>query len=116
MAGLICGLPTKTQVIGISVLKGGDFLTKEIKKLLPTGQKNWELFTNYHFGGYAKSTNELLSFIKSFQVCNNILLDSVYMAKLVWGVYNLMNRGYFRPGSRVLILHSGGLQGISQDA
>jgi 1-aminocyclopropane-1-carboxylate deaminase len=81
--------------------------------MLPEKLNNWKLFSEYHFGGYAKTTKELLSFIKSFQASNNVLLDSVYMGKLMWGVYDVMTKGYFRPGSRVLVLHSGGLQGLS---
>jgi len=115
MAGLVQGLNGRKKILGFPVLKGGEFLRDEIEKLLPEKSINWELFFEYHFGGYAKSTNELASFIKSFQASNNILLDSVYMGKLVLGVYDVMRKGYFSPGSRVLILHSGGLQGIQSD-
>jgi 1-aminocyclopropane-1-carboxylate deaminase len=112
MAGLVKGLDGRKKILGFPIMKGGSFLQGKVETLLTKGSMNWELFSEYHFGGYAKSTIELATFIKSFQTRNNILLDSVYMGKLVWGVYDVMAKGYFSPGSRVLILHSGGLQGI----
>jgi 1-aminocyclopropane-1-carboxylate deaminase len=114
LAGLIRGMEGRKEVLGFSVLKGGQFLKDEIEKMLPKKFFNWKLVLEYHFGGYAKSTADLHSFINSFQAHNNILLDSVYMGKLLWGVYDLVMKGYFSPGSCVVILHSGGLQGENQ--
>lgn len=113
LAGLINGLEGGKEVYGFPVLKGAEFLKDEIEKLLPEKYNNWRLFSEYHFGGYAKSTVELLSFIKSFHANNKILLDSVYMGKLFFGVFDLVKKDYFKKGATVLVLHSGGLQGQS---
>lgn len=110
LAGMIEGLPQSKKVIGFSSLKGGEFLGEEIRKY--TDKKgNWELIHDYHFGGYGKTTLELMTFIKSFQTRTTIILDNVYMGKLLYGIYNLVTKNYFGSGSKILVLHTGGLQG-----
>jgi 1-aminocyclopropane-1-carboxylate deaminase len=68
---------------------------------------------DYHFGGYAKKTNELISFMKSFYEENKIELDFVYTAKMMFGVKDLIQKKYFSAGSKILCIHTGGLQGNS---
>jgi 1-aminocyclopropane-1-carboxylate deaminase len=109
LAGLIKGLPDK-NVIGFSCLKG-DFIAQEIKKLIGLGYSNWTIQNEYHFGGYAKSTPELLSFMDSFEREFSIPLEQVYTAKLFFGVMDLIRKNYFQKYTSILILHTGGLQG-----
>jgi 1-aminocyclopropane-1-carboxylate deaminase/D-cysteine desulfhydrase-like pyridoxal-dependent ACC family enzyme len=115
MAGIISELPQSKQALGFPILKGGDFLKNDIEELLTPFKKdrltNWELKANYHFGGYAKTTPELLSFIDSFETKFNIPLDQVYTGKLVYGIFDLIKNDYFPSKSIVLILHTGGIQG-----
>lgn len=96
----------------VPVLKGGDFIRNELAKHIST-KEQLELHTGYHFGGYAKSTDELLQFIVAFYQVHQVLLDQVYTAKLVFGVHDLIAKGYFARGSRILWLHTGGLTGLS---
>jgi len=111
LAGLINGLKGEKTILGFPVLKGGEFLNEEIEKLLPAKYQNWKLITDYHFGGYAKKDNTLLNFINQFEFTQSIMLDHVYMGKLIYGVFDLISKYYFSKGSTLLILHTGGLQG-----
>ncbi|OEK07044.1 1-aminocyclopropane-1-carboxylate deaminase/D-cysteine desulfhydrase [Roseivirga misakiensis] len=116
ISGLIASLKGLNQVIGFSSLKG-DFLTQEVENLLVdyNGReyKNWQINNDFHFGGYAKIKPEFLSFIKSFEDQHGILLDPVYTGKSLYGLYQLINKDYFGRGTRILFIHTGGLQGRS---
>ncbi len=113
-AGTISGLINSAQphqkVLGFPTLKG-DFLNNEIRNFVH--QDNWELITDYHFGGYGKINEELVTFINGFNDQFKIPLDPVYTSKTVFGVMNLISKGYFPDNSNVLIIHTGGLQGIA---
>ena len=88
----------------------GDFLQEEIAKF--ARQNNWELITDYHFGGYAKTNDDLIEFINNFKSKHNVPLDPIYTGKMVFGIYDLIEKGYFPKGSKILAIHTGGLQGI----
>jgi 1-aminocyclopropane-1-carboxylate deaminase len=114
MAGVISGMKGQKQIVGISVLKNGEFLNSEIRNLLKaetTHYENWRLLTSYHHGGYAKVTKELTDFIDQMWQDHHLPLDHVYSAKLFWALKEEINRGSFERGSTVLALHTGGLQG-----
>lgn len=101
------------EIIGIPVLKGmNDFLERN-KELFTDNQtyNRSKIFSEYHFGGYAKQNKELLDFMNQLYKNNNLPTDFVYTAKLLYSFYDLLNRNYFPNGSNVLIIHSGGLQG-----
>ena len=109
ISGIInCSKPSQ-QVLGFPALKG-DFLREDILKF--TKNKNWELITEYHFGGYGKVTEELIEFINDFKKENNVFLDPIYTGKMVFGVIDLIHKNYFPKGSKILLIHTGGLQGI----
>jgi 1-aminocyclopropane-1-carboxylate deaminase len=110
ISGIINSAEAHQKTIGFSALKG-DFLTDEIKKWTRENS-NWELNTDFHFGGYAKTTNELIEFINNFKKETKIQLDPVYTGKMVFGVVDLINKNYFAEGSRILLVHTGGIQGI----
>jgi len=115
MAGIIAGVGNSKKVVGFSVLKGGDFFVEDVKANLNTYSPNnfftWEINTDYHFGGYAKTTSELLDVKKQFEETYNIPLDHVYTAKMMAGIFDLIKKGYFQSGSTILAIHTGGLQG-----
>ena len=117
ISGLICGLGGKKNVIGIPVLKGGGFLIDDIDNLTSKyssqNYTNWSLNLNFHFGGYAKISKDLVLFIKEFEKTNNIRLDPVYTAKLLYGINSMILNNEFPRGSKIIVLHTGGLQGIS---
>ncbi len=116
MAGLIAGANQQTQVVGISVLKNGEFLIDEVKNHLKNFSDavygNWQIETSYHHGGYAKTNPQLFAFMDEMKTNHNLPLDPVYTAKLMWGVLDMMAKGKFKRGSTVLVVHTGGLQGL----
>jgi len=115
LAGLITGLSNHQRAIGFAALKGGEFLNKDIKTFINSSstihKDNWELNTSYHFGGYAKVNGEIFSFMESFKQEHDIELDAVYTGKMFYGLFDLIKRGYFISGARIVALHTGGLQG-----
>ena len=110
LAGLINSATNNQKVLGFPALKG-DFLYNDIRKFVQND--NWDLITDYHFGGYAKVTSELVVFCNNFKKETNIQLDPVYTGKLFYGLFNLISKDYFKKGTKILAIHTGGLQGIS---
>lgn len=109
VSGLINASAVHQKVIGFSALRG-DFLKEDIRKF--ARKDNWELQTQYHFGGYAKVDKELINFINSFKQQTGIALDPIYTAKMLYGIIDVIKKGYVAPKSRILAIHTGGLQGI----
>ena len=110
ISGLINSSLFHQKILGFPALKG-DFLNDEIRKF--ARNQNWELITDYHFGGYGKVSPEFIAFVNQFYVENQIPLDPIYTGKMVYGVMDLISSNYFPEHSRILLLHTGGLQGIS---
>lgn len=115
-AGLAQGIADRqlnTQLHGVPVLKDGSFLKDDIAQLVPhLPDTAVQLHTDYHFGGYAKHTDELLRFIARFSSATGILIEPVYTGKLCYALADLAKRGFFKKGDRILLLHTGGLTGI----
>lgn len=109
ISGLINASGNHQKVLGFSALKG-DFLEEEIKQFV--SKENWGLQSDYHFGGYAKYTIESVRFINDFKSKTGVLLDPIYTGKMVFGILDLINKNYFKEGSKILAIHTGGLQGI----
>lgn len=110
ISGLINSILPHQKVLGFPALKG-DFLKEDICKFAQN--QNWELITDYHFGGYGKVNPELIAFINQFFEENNIPLDPIYTGKMVFGVMDLIEMDYFPENSKILLIHTGGLQGIN---
>lgn len=111
IAGLIHACNNSQEVIGISVLKNNLSLEPNVHSLLTNKDNRWKILTQYHFGGYAKHTPALLRFMNDFYQTTGIPTDFVYTAKLFYAISELISNRYFPGGSRVLVVHSGGLQG-----
>ena len=109
IAGLINSSHKNQKILGFSSLKG-DFLKDDVAKLVT--KNNWEILTDYHFGGYAKVTKELIDFINNFKSETKIKLDPIYNGKMMFGIYDLMKNGYFSKTTSILAIHTGGLQAI----
>lgn len=112
ISGIINSLKPHQKAIGFPALKG-DFLQEDIKKYAKNSQ--WNLVTNYHFGGYAKINDELKQFMKQFFKKYLISLDPIYTSKTFFGVISLISKGYFKPDSKILLIHTGGLQGLQSN-
>ena len=137
VAGMIEVVGEKQTIIGFAVLKG-NFLHKDVSNILNlkgdttifenkndeylkksdisshnhSNWSNWSINTDYHFGGYAKSSPELIEFINRFKAQHGIPLDPIYTGKMFFGLFDLIKKGYFPRGSTIVAVHTGGLQGI----
>lgn len=101
----------QTEVHGIPVLKGGDFIQDELLKIYPNIPAV-TLHTEYHFGGYAKTKPELLQFIEKFVSSTGIMIEPTYTGKLFFALNDLIAQDYFKTNARVLVIHTGGLTGF----
>ncbi|MGE5108378.1 MAG: 1-aminocyclopropane-1-carboxylate deaminase/D-cysteine desulfhydrase [Sphingobacteriales bacterium] len=108
--GIIRSSAPHQKVIGIIVLKGATEMNESLVKSL-SPNKNFELLHDYHFGGYAKKTGELVTFMNHFYQQHNIPTDFVYTGKLFYALNDLISKKYFPSGSKILCIHTGGLQG-----
>jgi 1-aminocyclopropane-1-carboxylate deaminase len=111
LAGIIGAVPPDKSVLGFSALKNAGFLSGDIEFLAQTSVSNWSINSNYHFGGFAKIKPELISFIEEFTRKTSIPLEPVYSGKMMYGLCDLIKKRYFKPGQRIIALHTGGLQG-----
>lgn len=109
ISGLINSALPNQKILGFPALKG-DFLIDEIR--IFAQKDNWELISDYHFGGYGKINLELIEFINAFFEENKVPLDPIYTGKMFFGVIDLISKKYFPPHSKILLIHTGGLQGI----
>ncbi len=123
LAGMLLSIENATQLLGFHSLKG-NFLKRDIETQIsaflkenpnqkPVNFDSLTIFSDYHFGGYASSTPELIDFINRFKKEQNIALDPIYTGKLVFGVIDLIKKDFFPQHSNIVIVHSGGLQGVA---
>ncbi len=111
LAGLSNAAQPYQQVIGISSLKGEDTLSEKIKTWQKPGAAAFQVFRDFHFGGYAKHPQPLLNFMNGLYLRTKIPTDIVYTGKLMFGIWKLLENGFFKDSDRILAIHSGGLQG-----
>lgn len=110
LAGLINSSKPHQHILGFSALKG-THIQEEIRKFATN--KRWSLESEQHFGGYAKINANLVKFINQFFDQTAVLLDPIYTAKMVYGLIELINNNRWKFGNKILLIHTGGLQGIS---
>jgi len=123
-AGIVSGLKEHQKALGFVSLKGGEYMEDVIAKLLTPlspqkatsplkGEKSnrTHYLYDYHFGGFAKTTPELLAFKKDFEKQFGFDLDYIYTSKMFYGIFDLIQKNYFKEGSTVVAIHTGGLQG-----
>ncbi|MBC7383940.1 MAG: pyridoxal-phosphate dependent enzyme [Bacteroidia bacterium] len=105
----VCERRLNTKVYGISVLKGAENLNDLVQQY---PQQYWQLLHNFHQGGYAKTTPQLIAFIQNFASISGVLLDQVYEGKMMMAIFELAQENHFKKGSKILALHNGGLNGL----
>lgn len=109
-AGIIGGIDRHASVIGVSVLKDGGFLNSEVLSMAGTRKGEFTLLTDYHHGGYAKTTPALNEMITYFHRQHDLPLEHVYSGKAMYALCELVRNNYFPRGTTILFLHTGGLQ------
>lgn len=114
LAGLVKGFnlagATQVKCCGVSVLNAGDQHRKVVSDAAPTSNK-WQVLDEFHAGGYARYPDTLANFVNYFESQTQVLLDPVYTAKVMHAIVCLAERDYFPVNARVVVVHSGGLQG-----
>ena len=118
LAGIISAIKPEQTAIGFSALKGGEYLTAEVDAFLKNTNlnckslaMNWRIENRFHCGGYAKINENLIQFMQAFQSQYDVTLDAVYTGKMFYGLFELIKTGAFKPGTTIIAIHSGGLQG-----
>ncbi len=111
LAGLVGAVAENVTLIGFAALKNAQFLNADVQTLLPRTVSNWQINLDYHFGGFAKTNVELLKFIARFENHTQIPLDPIYTGKMLYALYDLIQKRRFQPQQRIIALHTGGLQG-----
>jgi 1-aminocyclopropane-1-carboxylate deaminase len=109
-AGLVNGSNTE-RVEGIVVLKGYEKMQNDVLPFINKEDNNFQLHHQFHVGGYAKYNNHLLHFMNQLFIEDVIKTDFVYTGKMAFATYQLIEQNYFKPNNKLLLVHSGGLQG-----
>ncbi len=111
MAGVAAGLQAGQEAIGFSALKGGSFLSEDVRDLQERAYGRnlgrWRIELDYHFGGYAKQKPELVAFINDFSEKHGLRLDRIYGAKMMYGIFELIEHGQIAEGSIVVAIITG---------
>ncbi|MAO02602.1 MAG: 1-aminocyclopropane-1-carboxylate deaminase [Flavobacteriales bacterium] len=109
IAGIINSSNINQIILGFSALKNTIDVKRNIK--LYTKKQNWKLFSRYSCGGYAKISKKLIKFINEFNINYGVPLDVIYTGKMMMGLFDMVERDFFKPKSKILVVHTGGLQG-----
>lgn len=113
LAGLVNASENDQHIVGICALKIAHNDNNDIELFLKenTSKSNYEIIYNYHFGGYAKKSEELIAYMNELYVSENIPTDFVYTGKMFYAVYDLIKKDFFGQNAKLLLIHTGGLQG-----
>jgi len=112
LIGLRNKLGLHQRLLGFAPMKQGAYLNGYITEHLADGKtSNWQLRDDWHFGGFGKWNDELVSFINNFYRINHIPLDIVYTSKMMYGIEQMLIKDLFVKEDRLLCIHTGGLQG-----
>ncbi|OWP82939.1 1-aminocyclopropane-1-carboxylate deaminase [Flavobacterium davisii] len=110
ISGIINSALSHQKILGFPALKNS-FLKEEVQSWVQN-RKQWDMINDYHFGGYGKVTEELIHFINDFYIQTAIPLDPIYTGKMMFGIIDMIHKGYFKSGTKILTIHTGGIQGI----
>jgi 1-aminocyclopropane-1-carboxylate deaminase len=120
ITGIVLSLINNQKAIGFQVLKADNYIKNEVASWLDKflnstdflkQRDNWQINEEHHFGGYAKTKQELTDFIEQFENDNKIPLDPIYTSKMMFGIYDMIQKGGFKKGETIVAVHTGGLQG-----
>ncbi len=115
LAGLINGAKSTQSILGIPILKGAQFLNQDIEQLLQLSESSvkchWQLDLEGHYGGYGKVKAEHVQAMQAIEQHHQVVIEPVYVAKMWRRFDELVEQDFFAPGSKIALLHSGGLQG-----
>lgn len=112
LIGIVNSCNDDVAVIGFAPMKGGAYLNAEVKPYLKSNRADsYHIYDDWHFGGFGKHNEELISFMNQFYIQHNIPLDKVYTAKMMYGLKAQIEQGLYPQDVKILCIHTGGLQG-----
>jgi 1-aminocyclopropane-1-carboxylate deaminase len=118
LTGVVLSLREGEKLLGFPSVRGGEYLKEEIEKNIVNyfpdeinKMNSLQLICNYHFGGFAKVNDELKNFVKDFFDQTKIQLDLIYNGKMMFGLFEMIRQSSFKKGTRILVIHCGGIQG-----
>ncbi len=109
LAGIANSASDSQKIFGITAIKNGEELNDEISKI--TTPKNWQLLTQYHFGGFGKVNQELIDFMTKIKTDFDLETDRIYTSKMIFSIFDLATKNFFNADDKILAIHTGGLQG-----
>jgi 1-aminocyclopropane-1-carboxylate deaminase len=110
LAGLCKQNTTVKNIIAVPAIKNMTDISDRLQQMGVT-ENNFAVENSFHFGGYAKYTNELLNFMNWFYQISQVPTDFVYTGKLMYTIFKMIDADYFDKGSNIICIHTGGLQG-----
>ncbi|MFE8727665.1 1-aminocyclopropane-1-carboxylate deaminase/D-cysteine desulfhydrase [Aeromonas hydrophila] len=115
LAGLIAGKRAPQQILAIAVLKGGSFIADEVRRLHPAAADTpgWRISLDHHDGGYAKFSPALWQWVQAFSAETGLPLEPIYSGKAMWGLFRELAAGRIPRGSKIVFIHTGGMQGLA---
>ncbi|MGN5117475.1 1-aminocyclopropane-1-carboxylate deaminase/D-cysteine desulfhydrase [Aeromonas sp. 55A] len=115
LAGLIASKRDREQILAIAVLKGGGFIADEVCRLHPAAANipGWRIALDHHDGGYAKFSPALWQWVQNFSATTDLPLEPIYSGKAMWGLFRELAAGRIAPGSKIVFIHTGGMQGLA---
>lgn len=115
LAGLIAGKQDREQILAIAVLKGGGFIADEVCRLHPAAANipGWRIALDHHDGGYAKFSPALWQWVQNFSATTDLPLEPIYSGKAMWGLFRELAAGHIATGSKIVFIHTGGMQGLA---
>jgi 1-aminocyclopropane-1-carboxylate deaminase len=104
------------HLLAFQVLKAKGMIERNIRSMINHNdvKASYSVVENYDFGGYAKSTDQLINFIRSFYIKHSIKLEPVYTGKMMFGLFDMMRNGSLK-NKAIVAVHTGGLQAVSSD-
>ena len=111
LAGIANALNQKQRALGVGVLKGEGYLESLVSQFIDKDRENWSITHDFHLGGYAKTPAQLRAFCDSFNELMPFKIEPVYSGKVFWALKDMLENGRFEKGTRIVVLHTGGLQG-----
>jgi len=112
--GIASQLSGSEKVIAIAALRERimqQAFQNSLGMIAESARQCLSLSDDYSFGGMAKWNKELLGFIQKFEISNKILLDPVYTGKAMYALFDMAAKGFFKRGSRIVFVHTGGMPG-----
>ncbi|OCA63148.1 1-aminocyclopropane-1-carboxylate deaminase [Aeromonas piscicola] len=114
LAGLIAGKREQERILAIAVLKGANFIADEVRRLHPAAATTpgWQIAQDHHDGGYAKFSPALWQWVQAFSAETGLPLEPIYSGKAMWGLFRELAAGHIPRGSKIVFIHTGGMQGL----